>query len=1671
MRAEFMLAVLSLCLLAPSASCGEEWRQRSGRSYENRIPITLANPLPVRRTQESIAVDFEELAARAGDFPGKSWVVVDPGAEPDSPCHIESGGNDTPSQIDDLDGDGRPDQLVFLATLAPGQKKTYYVYYSGKHAAPPFVYPRQTQIVDFRRVDTNTLFAIESDVLAFRFNQPAAGAPGFVWDVLAKNRRFPGYILHLYDPLLSGVRDLLGRCDPLDPLGVGSILAWQDGAWKPAQDAAARTRAKRLVDGRIRSVGEIETVGWTVGDGVYDMKARYSMYAGQRYVRCDLTVTAQNGQGARFAVRLMKLQNEKSDIDVEGGRLSVWGDHTMAKLKDLGLSVLLPPRDVKEVTETPSGRVIELKNNPTAGSPLRTTLYLSAGCKDEKKPVNPYDNYTYWWPDLADASYGDFHCEKDFFALHAELAQKAAAPVAVEIGRLESNTTREVKRPLKGGDFFLANPSNKPSALPGELDLDLLWLEPPAGLGAGEKDVEVDVVRLDGSARVFVQKGVRPLGVEKVSLRVGGAQTAGGGIKVEEMHGGQGGVLVSTPKAKWLVTGNGLRSFNVEGRDLAIEQTGVEGVVKVMHNGPLAAVVRVGGGKECTDYYFFKGTDIVRVMANHALGFHSGQARSYVGKKDMVVEGCECTESCPWGRWASDGVFKKVSVFYPAEWSALYWPDGKAGMVCYGSPSASEFVVEQGGKLDSALAPGVRNQELYLAPIQDIEQAEALWPVMSRPFVLMAHGDGFACFDDRNGNGVQDTIYVTDRNHNGLPDFDGDRWAFDVDSDDALQMVMDFEAKPRRMKVYCDTVSGTGFHSNHLSSYFGDRLEGWGYPPSRHKYDGCLSAAELEEPFYVYESIGDGFFKGPVTEGGLIASGKVTALRDGPILGVAFPKHEMLTCLDLDGDGDCDIWVQDGPTVTQNNGMTVCGKHDRYVNYCVLDLSDNNLEPLTVMNPYTGLAYYAIRYFSFLMLDNSKIYQGGCIDRGVITGGQNWPQAGTWDIDNDGVAEGYIYHEMTHTLGLDLAKKRTAKDDWVSQRQHLQRDIFAEKVTLPVNFGILTPWPQGLIDSNPLNKGARRTGGLEMRPLMLPVGTFPVNTYTDPHGNSISICADFLPDKWHGERLACRAWPDDQWDYWPRDNWNSFVRKKYPFVLVNFWRPGLDNGGDHEGCNTQMLTWPNPMMRCEVDADGASTFYLYQSPFLNGLHYKGLTFGLQCMPDKEARTWPMPPVPEVYKSAKTTWVCDPSCLEEYSNDMLVNSAYDYLPCARQAGRMFLYYLDEDRDGYADTYLLDDTNGGSFEKRLWYDKEKAILSVYDAGRFAVAARKLEFSGYSLELKNYEKLVAMYRESLTRPGLLREARIKDGRCENAGAAFSAVLGDGWLPRVAVDAFHAGGKDLWKDFGPSGLDTLGRVFAESPVEVTGLRTAYSREALTGIDVLVVGRLDSTVSGAEQTALEEHVKAGNILLILAGGEQSPPSAALAEMSARFGVKIEEEKALSLVPGHCKWSEILPGLKEVGNGGLLERVAPLFLEARKVQCGTGVRTLLEYRGHPLIVESPLGKGRVMVVAANVLMNGFMCLPAPLRRMPFKPGNQQLAKNLVTHLLGSVMPRIHVMEIGRSKARMHIQGRGGEVRLQVPWKEVLARLDGKGIAAETKDGGVVIRVPPGASFIELASSE
>jgi len=419
------------------------------------------------------------------------------------------------------------------------------------------------------------------------------------------------------------------------------------------------------------------------------------------------------------------------------------------------------------------------------------------------------------------------------------------------------------------------------------------------------------VVELYGTTKAFLDCAVDPLKTTMVSLGLGG-QPPSPAIAIDAGNGKSGRQLeVSTGRAKWLVDGSGLRKVTFRGKELLLEPSVQNGAATVLYSGAIVAIIRVAGNRGFVDYYFFKDREIVKVVSSQAYAISNPRLRSCVAKKELGVDGCEQYEVNAWGRVATDSVFQSTVLRYPAEWGVLYSEESKCALVVYGSPSAARLTVGR-GRFDAPLDGGCQRLELFLAVSDDPNSGEALFPLMSSPIVLCRCGDGFAAQEDRNGNGIADIIYVRDENANGCPDFDGDRWYFDADDDGTLQMVLAFQASPRTMRVYCDTVTGGPLHSNNLAAYFGDyptdRYRFARYPQSRDKFDGCLSSWELQEPFHVYTDLdGDGlFFQGPVTEGGFVARDRITSAWGGPYLYEFLARNATLECTDLDGDGDAD---------------------------------------------------------------------------------------------------------------------------------------------------------------------------------------------------------------------------------------------------------------------------------------------------------------------------------------------------------------------------------------------------------------------------------------------------------------------------------------------------------------------------------------------------------------------------------------------------------------------------------------------------------------------------------------------------------------------------------------------------------------------------------------------
>jgi len=1707
----FMFAVAVL-ILATTVGHGEEhaqWYRRGSVQHGKRLKLVLRPCLSDDKSEAPVVVPLADIRKRAPDFDSRSLVVVDPVAGPQSPCRLEQGGNDVPFQVDGAET--AAGEVVFLAAARADKRNAFYLYYSPGGGPGSPVYPKRTQAMEFEG-DGNAILAIESDVLMFRFGGGDGAPLGLVGDLFGKFNERPAYLQHLFGQVIRGLqhdtpagRWLLYPLNQPEQLGLGSLVAVKgDQVFRPG--TGAKLSGKVLTDGRLRSRGEITIAGWKAGDAVLDVRIVITMYAGQHYAEYELEAKAQgNAAGLQLAVGLQRLDEQQVSGGAEQGYVAVWGTRKVAMSEEgkrswfdygrsdayqwgqkervlkLGLGLAFCPEDAAEVRRGDAGSLLVLKGDLSETQALKKRLALSGA-----------------W-----TRGGHVASAQAFFATQEALSRRLRAPLRVEVSSAETAPPSIPLKTLSKTALFLSNPSSQTSVLPAEIDLDAFGLEAKAGGVCADPGTLADAVALGRQTKVFLQATVAAMSTREVALD-SGKPTAAPCFKIANVRGEDGvgeALRVEAGEATWLITAGGLARARWKGKELALQQPGLTGQMRVIHNGPVVAVVRLNGGKETLDYYFFRDLPAVRIVSGRAIDLVGvGGYSTYVSKKEIGVEGAERVEMCVWGRTTSDRFprhkvvegrvvdGRKTDVCYPAEWAALMSTGDQAGVMAYGDPSTGPMIVDRGGVLHvDAPKPG-ETRGLTLCLIERPEQGEEMFARLSRPIVSLAVEGGFLSEAYRGGNDIPDAVFVEDRNGNRLPDFAGDRWSFDNNSDDALESILEFEAdtqrpdRARRMKVYCDTATGqTELHSNQFLGRFGvcrpypeipPHGQGLVVPNARY-YDGCLGDGETSTPFLVYEDWdGDGlFFKGPVTEGGLVSGDRITAQYGGPSWwpGSFLLKDWMLECWDLDGDGDNDAWWV--KKLNPPAGFWGLKAGDHFLHWGYFDLSDVNLEPVAMVDAFHGRAGWAVRYASFLDSDNGKLYQLGfekpgdcpksrvsengtvpCGARGTAPkpgryiGTLDWPFASGWDIDNDGVAEGTAYHNTaTHWMfDLDLLNRLNQDDPWVGQKWYLEKDQLYSHPTRHENFCLF------------LHGGSPSPDPKTSYEFYL--SRFPDVTLKDAAGHTMIFSGLGVPDGWKGEAVQCRQWPNGRYDYTPTHGWDAMLSSSSYMGAMHWLRPLWRTA--HEA-NWGMFHCRSDA-RVEINPEGnpSGKYTLYFSPIVNDYHLKGLQFGVQTM---TADDWSK----DVRIKYSAAYWKDAQAVKEYANpDRLLN---DYSRLARKNGRLFLYYADNDGDGYADTYLLDDEHDGAYEKRAWLDRASRVLMVYDRGQLAAAINSLQMPEFRFELKNYAPMVDLYRATANHRPLLWTWKIAAGRLEGHDRQVF-VLSNHWLPKVAVRV-APGAKDTspWANYEPGGLDTLARILGELRCEPVVLNEAWSQASLSGLDVLLVGQLESAPAEAELAALDAFLKGGGVLIVMTGAEML--AKATSDLAARFGLAITE-KPVDVTPS-MKKTELDGLLKEARQKDARKLLAgvvhPFFLEGRGVKTGEKSKVLLEYAGQPIVAETPVGAGRVVVLASNLLVNKFMCPEIDLRLHPFKPGNQALAKNLVKHLLPGKMPEIRAMEIGPSVAAMHICGRGGEIGFQVPWKEVILRLDGKDEKAEVRNGSVFLQAKQGETRIELRS--
>ena len=398
------------------------------------IQVRVTNSWKEDKADEPVAVKFGDM--KKVDFEVKSATVK---------CK----GKDVPCQLDDMDGDLLPDEVFFLADIKGKDSKTYEVKLSAKEekskrVAEPRIYTalqfrdRKDLHPDVLRVEapgTTDLFndiymhgvTIESDMVGYRIYFDKRQNI----DLYGKKHRRIELPQTQFYTSESQLKDGYG-VDVLwagDAIGCGTFKDWQKG--KPVNWTDVGVRGQRVVTtGALRTVVELYDLGVRGEDELmYDMRQRYSLYAGHRDLKVDVTFRPLLGKkpfgkklfctgvqkvGVTADEKVRKGHKPQGFVKKEGLAAS-WG----CDYPDMGKKEMWAPEAVGLAVYVPKEYVSDTKEDDLN--------YLLVVKPDEESSLQYFVTF------CADKEENGYHSAKEWFASLEGWQENVSRPVEVKV--------------------------------------------------------------------------------------------------------------------------------------------------------------------------------------------------------------------------------------------------------------------------------------------------------------------------------------------------------------------------------------------------------------------------------------------------------------------------------------------------------------------------------------------------------------------------------------------------------------------------------------------------------------------------------------------------------------------------------------------------------------------------------------------------------------------------------------------------------------------------------------------------------------------------------------------------------------------------------------------------------------------------------------------------------------------------------------------------------------------------------------------------------------------------------------------------------------------------------------------------------------------------------------
>ena len=330
------------------------------RGEDNKI-ITLLNPSDIIRTDEAVVITKDKLVSLIASVP-----------EGLIPILKDDEGVEIPSQVDDLDKDGKWDELLFLADLEPGSEKKIIVSFVEKNQVPEYkvrsnirfanmdsVHTELSNADRLKTLDSPTVQkyfqmegpAWENDKVAFRNYYDARN--GF--DIFGKRSSLMvldhvGLIAHSYHVLADWGMDILKVGNSL---GAGAVALKIDNKIYRFDNLESGS-IDILAEGPLRSVFRLGFSGWHAGDGVYNMVHEISIWGGAQYYKSKVAIYGLRGDES-LITGIVNIESDSLIVFHPNEKYVVLSTHDNQAYdgEKLGMALLICSSDLINTSEAP----------------------------------------------------------------------------------------------------------------------------------------------------------------------------------------------------------------------------------------------------------------------------------------------------------------------------------------------------------------------------------------------------------------------------------------------------------------------------------------------------------------------------------------------------------------------------------------------------------------------------------------------------------------------------------------------------------------------------------------------------------------------------------------------------------------------------------------------------------------------------------------------------------------------------------------------------------------------------------------------------------------------------------------------------------------------------------------------------------------------------------------------------------------------------------------------------------------------------------------------------------------------------------------------------------------------------------------------------------------------